>query len=201
MKRSDINRIFTEQVTALLGQGYQINVDTMAGSQGEIAKVDLRKGDEILRVVLRRESCRDEGYDDYFAITIGRNTDRIWPHSWDNTVWDNHLEILSQIKLANITEEYFVTPEESKAAAERRHEHWKRKYRIPHRVELGDAFKSPALRWLKKQPRMKTCKLEDIESVARINQSGWRDNKPDLYGYEIKAKGKTFLLKAPKKED
>lgn len=200
MKRSDINRIFTEQVTALLEQGYQINLDTMAGSQGEIGKVDLRKGDEILRVVLRKESSYDEGYDDYFVITIGRNTDRIWPHSWDNTVWDDHLEILSQIKLAKITEEYFVTPEESKAAADRRHEHWKRKYRVPYRVELGDAYKSPVLRWLRKQPRMKTCRLEDIERVDRINQRDWRENKPGLYGYEIKAKGRTFLLLAPKKD-
>ena len=45
---------------------------------------------------------------------------------------------------------------------------------------------------------MKTCRLEDIESVTRINKQSFNRVLPELYGYEIKAKGKTFLIKAPR---
>ena len=52
MNQNDINRMFTEKVTELISQGYQINPATMSGSQGEYAHVDLRKGTEIIRVLL-----------------------------------------------------------------------------------------------------------------------------------------------------
>lgn len=200
MNRNDINRIFTEQVSALLAQGYQINLDTMRGSQGEIGKVDLRKGDEILRVLLYSEASYGESYDGYFIIIVGRNADRLW-HGWDNTIWNSHLEVISEIKLAKITNDYFVTVEEGKVATDRRYEHRNRKYSVPSRVPLGDAFKSPALRWLRKQPRMKSCKLEDIESVTRLNTNEWCETTPKLYGYEIKARGRTFIIKAPRKAE
>ena len=52
MNPNDINRAFTEKVTELLNRGYQIYPGTMSGSQGEIAHVDLYKGNEIIRVLL-----------------------------------------------------------------------------------------------------------------------------------------------------
>ena len=33
MNQNDINRMFTEKVSELIGQGYQINPATMSGSQ------------------------------------------------------------------------------------------------------------------------------------------------------------------------
>ena len=60
--------------------------------------------------------------------------------------------------------------------------------RIPTERVLGTAFKSIALRWVRKQPRMKTTKLEDITKVARyISRDG-------STGFKIEAKGKTFTL-------
>ena len=50
MNQNDINRTFTEKVTELIAQGYQINPATMSGSQGEHAHVDLRKGCGFERV-------------------------------------------------------------------------------------------------------------------------------------------------------
>ena len=54
------------------------------------------------------------------------------------------------------------------------------------RKELGDAYKSIALRWLRRQPRMKSCKLEDIDRMIR------RTRSDDTVCFEIEAKGKTF---------
>ena len=65
MKKQDIRNIYTQKVTELLNQGYTIFPDTMNGSQGEIAHIDLTNGSEILRVLLTREHrwARDEdGY-------------------------------------------------------------------------------------------------------------------------------------------
>lgn len=45
---------------------------------------------------------------------------------------------------------------------------------------------------------MKSCRLQDIESVTRVNRTCWSETLPDLHGYEIKAKGKTFMLLAPR---
>ena len=90
MNQNDINRAFTEKVAELLGRGYQIHPGTMGGSQGEIAHVDLYKGDEIIRVLLDRTIGRGEKPDGVRLI-VGRNTDRISMNCFDtlgNTIED-----------------------------------------------------------------------------------------------------------------
>ena len=57
------------------------------------------------------------------------------------------------------------------------------------REELGDAFKSAALKWLRKQPRMKTCKLEDIETMLRVTDDEGKRR------FEIIAKGKRYTIR------
>ena len=76
MNQNDINRAFTEKLTELLGRGYQIHPGTMGGSQGEIAHVDLYRGDEIIRVLLDHSAGRGEKPDGV-RLVVGRNTDRI----------------------------------------------------------------------------------------------------------------------------
>ena len=53
----------------------------------------------------------------------------------------------------------------------------------------SDALKSAALKWIQKQPRMKTCRLEDIETMIRI----WNDEGKRRY--EIVAKGKRYTIR------
>lgn len=199
MNQNDINRVFTEKVTELIAQGYQVNPATMGGSQGEIGKVDLRKGNDIIRVLLTEESNYSDGTD-FIVLTVGRCTDQIRIDCFDrlgNTIWDNHLEILFEIKFAKVAANYFTDAETGRAIVEKRFARWKH-HNQRNRKDLGDAFKSAALRYVQRQPRMKTCKLSDIESVTRVNRSEWGKTLPALYGYEIKAKGKTFLIKAPR---
>ena len=57
MKKQDIRNAYTQKVTELLNQGYTIFPDTMNGSQGEIAHIDLTNGSEIIRVLLERGLC------------------------------------------------------------------------------------------------------------------------------------------------
>ena len=68
------------------------------------------------------------------------------------------------------------------------------------RRNLPDAFKCAALKYVQRQPRMKSCKLSDVTRVTRVNRSSWGEVTPALYGYEIEARGKTFRLLAPRND-
>ena len=199
MNQNDINRIFTEKVTELIGQGYHINPATMSGSQGEYGHVDLRKGTDIIRVLLDDGSDYEEGVD-FMRLVVGRCTDQIRMGTFDrlgNTIWNNRLEILFEIKFAKIAEDYFTDMETGVQMRRKRYLRWKQKDRRARR-DLPDSFKSAALRYVQKQPRMKTCKLSEIERVTRVNRTQWNETLPDLRGYEIVARGKTFFIKAPR---
>ena len=201
MNQNDINRAFTEKVTELLGRGYQIYPGTMSGSQGEIAHIDLYKGDEIIRVLLDRMSGYGEKPDG-IRLVVGRNTDRIRMNCFDklgNTIWNSHLEILSEIEFCQIGENYYTDAETGRAIQKKRDAR-RRTRRETIRRDLPDAFKCAALKYVQRQPRMKSCKLSDVTRVTRVNRSSWDETTPALYGYEIEARGKTFRLLAPRND-
>ena len=193
MTRKDLDRLFTAKVTELLVQGYQINTLTMSGSQGEIAHVDLANGSEILRVLMERVCDYRATYGDSVRISVGRCTD-IVKGSWHDNIWNNRLETIFEIKFTHITDNYYTTPEAAEPMAEKRLARWRAKDTA--RRTLGDAYKSVALRWVQKQPRMKSCRLDEIESVTRVSKTAWGKTLPDLDCYEIKARGKVFQLRA-----
>ena len=197
MKKSTVERMYSAKVAQLLNDGWHINTGTMPGHQGEIAHVDLTDGSEIRRAVLYREMVWGESRANFHGhkviILVGKNTDRIWP-GWDSTLWNNHMEVCSQIELAEIQEpdryhpEGWYTDMATARDIQRIRNERREARRIPTEKVLGTAFKSIALRWVRKQPRMKTTKLEDITKVARYTS---RDGST---GFKIEAKGKTFTL-------
>lgn len=93
---ADINKRFTEIVAEYLANGYAINTATMAGSQGEVGKVDLTDGAKVVRVLL--DSFHDaanfsiEG----LKIIVGE-AEGIAPNLKDrgDTIWNNRLKVLS----------------------------------------------------------------------------------------------------------
>ena len=94
MKKQDIRNAYTQKVTELLNQGYTIFPDTMNGSQGEIAHIDLTNGSEIIRVLLERGLCwshiSDGFHGDVITLTIGRAAADTWVGDrWDGTIWNN----------------------------------------------------------------------------------------------------------------
>ena len=198
MNQNDINRAFTEKVTELLDRGYQIYPGTMGGLQGEIANVDLYRGDEIIRVLLERTIGHSEKPDGVRLI-VGRNTDRIRMNRFDtlgNTIWNSHLEILSEIEFCQIGENYYTDAETGRAIQKKRDA--RRSMRRENiRRDLSDAFKCAVLKYVQRQPRMKSCRLSVITRVTRVNRSNWNEVTPALYCYEIEARGKTFRLLAP----
>lgn len=197
MKKTTVERMYTAKVAELLNQGWHIHTSTMPGHQGEVAHIDLTDGSEIRRALLCREMTWGRSGADFYGhkiiITVGKNTDRIWP-GWNSTLWNNHIEVCSQIELAEIQEpdryhpEGWYTDMATAQDIQRIRNERREARRIPTERVLGTAFKSIALRWVRKQPRMKTTKLEDITKVARyISRDG-------STGFKIEAKGKTFTL-------
>ena len=196
MKKQDIRRIYTEKVTELLNQGWTIFPDTMNGSQGEIAHIDLTDGSEIRRVLLERDTRWDRidgGYcGDVIRLTVGKAGADTWVGStWDGTVWNNRLEPIFQIEWAWLgsrrNSDWYVSLEEGRAAHQKQLERYRNHDRYDRMVytDLPEACKSAALRWVQKQPRMKTAKLSDIEQVRKVTYEGKTH-------YEIKAKGRSF---------
>ena len=190
MTKNDIRRIYTEKVTELLAKGYIIHPETMSGSQGEMAHIDLTNGSEILRVLIESKHIIGRRlYGDTLIIRVGRCTDTI-DSCW-RTIWNDRLETLSEIKLAKISDNFYTTPEEGMRMAEVRLSRYDwRVHNRDQRTELGDAYKLVALRWLRRQPRMKTCRLEDIDRMVKLTR------KDKLVCYEITAKGKEYRLHA-----
>ncbi len=195
MKKQDIRNIYTQKVAELLNQGYTIFPDTMSGSQGEIAHIDLTNGFEILRVLLERElfwNDSDEGFHgDVVTLTIGKAAVDTWVGDrWDGLLWNNRLESRFQIRWAEIKgnrEGWYTDLDEAARIWHIRRERYRRNG-ISRSEELSTAFKSAALRWLQKQPRMKRRKLEDIEKMERIwDERGHRS-------FQITVKGKRYTF-------
>lgn len=180
MNKDDISRIYTAKIAELLSAGYQINPWTMSGSQGEIAKVDLTNGSEIIRVLI--ETSCEFPIGKIVTITIGRVVEQ-----GELTIWNHHLEVCSQIKFAEIAEDYYTTYDEGVKIGKKRVQ---RLTRCVNRSssDLSDAYKMIALRWIQRKPHMKSCKLKDIESMTRRMDECGRNT------YHIIAKGKRFTI-------
>lgn len=88
-RTKDINELFTKVVNKYLAQGLSVNLNTMSGSQGEIAKVDLTDGEHIYRINIDKEHDF-ENCIDTIKITVKEyetNEKRI-DDSWI-TLWNN----------------------------------------------------------------------------------------------------------------
>lgn len=199
MKKNDIRTAYTQKVAELLAQGYTIFPDTVSGHQGEIAKVDLTNGSEILRVLLERDYCRHtHGEDSYWGhtlvLTVGRAAADTWLGcNFDGTIWNQRLEPIFQIEWAEIggrrDGDWYVSLDEGRRIQKLQLARY-RAQDTAQRTPLDGAWKSVALRWLRKQPRMKTCRLEDIEKMERV----W-DPEKNTRRYEIRAKGHSFTIR------
>lgn len=189
-KKQDIDRIFTEKVSELLAQGYQINTAMMGDSWNqEIAKIDLIKDNEIWRVALVRSNERKH---DKFDVLIIKVLSKALGSSCSQIVYTHDMHVVSQIEFGSAGYKYshkdvWMDIDSAFLSAQKRDAR-RQARRMPHRHRMPDSAKSIALRWIRKQKGCKSCRLGEIESVVRVDDKTTRK----LYCYEIKARGKTF---------
>lgn len=166
MFEKDIENAFTAKVAQYMADGYVFNLTTMNGSQGEKGKVDLRKGDEVIRILL------DKRYEEDIAICyllVGRNTNKL-RGGWLDTIWNNDLEEIERMDFYVVGRgrcgEYYGTREEAEAAQKMRIERRGRK--LTHvETELSEAYKEIAYRILKKRDCFKSIRKTNIIRVER----------------------------------
>ena len=206
MKFADINKMFTSKVSEYIGKGYHINTATMGGSQGEIGKVDLTDGRELIRVLLESGSeikteieRRGSYIYDFVKLTVGRATGRFQldtASTWD-TVWNNRLEVIESKSWYEINERgrevWYGTKLEAEAAHEVRH----KRYNAADVSEIvwetkSEVAKKAVLPVIKREPGMKSCKASDITKIRHWVEID-RHGKANV-SYIVIAKGKGIRL-------
>jgi hypothetical protein len=99
---AELEAIFTEKVSEYIKQGYRFNTSSMGGSQGEVAKVDLRKdsNDEVVRVMI------DSRYDSDIGKLITRIMagEEIREIGNTRTIWNQDLKVLWEAKYIEVKE-------------------------------------------------------------------------------------------------
>lgn len=90
----DLEQVFTNMVNEYIAKGMTIHVNSMSGSQGEKAKVDLTDGKDVYRIRIERESSHDdEFWGDKMVIIVERHSgaDKKDLDNWD-TIWNGRGE-------------------------------------------------------------------------------------------------------------
>lgn len=122
MKHTEIEAIFTAKVTEYIQKGYTFNLTTMSGSQGEIGSVDLRKGDEVLRILLenKRKYDHEARLDrEMVVLTVGRWNEAIPDDrpfdSMGATIWNSRLEVIEQRSFYQISrrKDFYIEDKEA----------------------------------------------------------------------------------------
>ena len=203
MKFAEVNARFTNKVAEYIAKGYVINTATMNGSQGEIAKVDLTNGKEIIRVNLEtvhgHEDALEEldGKDFWYdgvKLTVGRATDDLKPNVSDTwqTFWSNRIEVLCEevYYRAGWNDEVLITREEAIEA-------WKKRCSRFHKHMEDGAVKeditavaAPIVHsFVRRQPKCSRVKL-DVVKVIRS-----KDRKTGKTSYTVSTKNHSWVLK------
>lgn len=204
MKSTEINAIYAAKVSEFLNAGYQINTNTMNGSQGEIAKIDFRKGNEVIRVLLHQETIWGENFRTAEAIilTVGRCDDERVINARgfgrDAIIWNERLDVIKKrvfFKIGSRDADWYLEGEAGEAALEK---YYNRFYtrcdleqidetRIRTKDITSDEIRKillPAVRRHLGKPNMK------MNRIAKVIRS-WNDNR---FEYTVVTVGKNRVV-------
>lgn len=184
MKYAEINKRYTEIINEYLGNGYTINTASMAGSQGEIAKIDLTDGNSIIRIEIRRFYNE---HDDGVEIVVGKCIDDVYPNcSRDNIgiVWSSKLEIVRSERFYDIDRDndYYGTREEAERAEEVRNKRWSIKHDHYDKYEPTEKAMNIAKRIVQNKLGYKRINIDNLKL------------QKDKDGYKVIYNGKSYRL-------
>lgn len=187
MKFVDINRKFTEKVAEYIAKGYIINSQSMAGSQGEIGKIDLSKGKELIRIWNDTEYRWDDSIDGFHGDRVVLRVSK-WIKECDpsisDTVWMNDLEHIEEYTYYEVDRYgryrwYLDNIEEAIACAKKQAER-RSKYSIYDYKSLditSDVSKEIAVKYLKNQLGYQRVSRDNIRVLKRV----YRDHSTPTY--------------------
>lgn len=192
MKFAAIEAKFTANVAEYIGKGYVINATTMRGAQGEIAKVDFRKGEEVVRVMLGTEyhyGIKWDKYNERVVLTVGRNTEKL-NGSWD-IIWNNKLEVIEREEWVKVHDGWYMTVEEAVQANGKAHSRFEAEMDYDNALEAAQSKTSDkaaqiVLPFARRQRGCKRCKPSDIAVEKVFNQG--------RLNYVVTINGKKFTM-------
>lgn len=165
----DIEKLFTEKVAQYIADGYTVNATTMSGHQGEVCKLDLRKGNEVVRILVDK---RHEGWQEIYYLLVGKSTGTLNGGLLD-IIWNNRLEEIERHDFYVISDVHpgkivLGTAEEAKAAWDKRLDRFAMNPKYNDCVtELCDECKKVAYHIVRKRDGFKSIKMSDITKVCR----------------------------------
>ena len=203
MLRKDIEKVYTDTIKDYLNKGYRIYYSTMGGSQGEIAKIDLTNDNEVIRILLdsKTEHYREHPIHkymdlDYFTIIVGRNTDKLCGDSFSDIIWNEHLELISEIRFYKIgrkNNSFFGTKQEAIDAMCKYYERFDfRDLYSRDEIIFSDKAKEIILPWVKRQRKCKSVNVKQIDEVKKVIYYNSKDIEVHYY---VKAKGQVYKIR------
>lgn len=201
MKSTEINTIYAAKVAEFLAAGYTINTTTMNGSQGEIAKIDFRKGNEVIRVLLHQETIWGEKYctAEAIVLTVGRCTDeRVINEvgfSRNAIIWNERLEVIEERTFFRIGDrscsDWYLEGEEAEAAMLKTRNRWEMRDRRceehPRKDYSSDEARKAVLPAVRRHLGKPNMKLTRIAAITRY----WRNGR---YEYTVTTVGKKCVI-------
>lgn len=191
MKKTELNNIFTAKVNEYLAKGYTFNTESMAGHQGEIAKVDLTDGEEVIRILLdkRYHHSFNEPYwlTDCFAVTVGKAPEAV-PHQDWPTIWNEKLEVIDRVEFyaaSHYKTEKLISKEEAIANAKKSTERAVAKHYQKVEEEITDKAVIKAL--VPYIQTLKGCKSVKARHITNL----WKESLTDgTYRYKARIEKK-----------
>lgn len=179
MKHTDIEAIMTAKVAEYITKGYILSTVTMSGHQGEIAKVDVKKGNEVIRIMLTSESnWTEEGTIQKTTLTVGRAQKQVRINrpfdSMCTTIWNNELDIIEALIWYSVDSSANYFSEDENEIIEQHKKQMKRwrvreayrKMRVQKDV-TSDAAKAAVLPFIRRQNRCGRMKAENITKITK----------------------------------
>ena len=182
-KREDIQDQYTEMVDRYIRKGYVINPESMSGSQGEIAKIDLTDGGEIVRVYMEHKTHYGSPENDWFDYESIDIVAESFPYQEQtglfSDIWTGKGEEIARIEFCKLRGEYncnlggsFTTKEAYvQMLKDTREKRAERKAHDQEDTITSDTLYDKMLEIVKKQRGCKTVEMDDISGARKINGS------------------------------
>lgn len=134
--KDDISKFYTSLVSTYINLGYIVNIQSMPGSQGEDSKIDLVKGDQIVRIIVN--STHDMYVRTYYTVSVLRfrntGTDLYWNHKAESST--NHYFLRAKDR----TNYYMVSEKRFNKIIETIRDGGRRKHKFPPYRELDSKY-------------------------------------------------------------
>lgn len=192
MDITDIGKLFTQRVNEYLNKGYYYCINTMSGTQGEDAKIDLTNGKDVVRIFVDRKYNSDSMLNT-IEVCVGVYKGKIDYNSFLDIIWNNKLEPIHKDTFYEIDKHGKVwgTKEQANEAADKRYNRRYMRLQIESSKCIdfdSDAVKKMLLPLV--QYKVKGCKTAKASELSVYKL----DPETNEHPYRVSCRGHVYCL-------